>query len=127
MSRPRGFTLLEVMVALAILAIAAVALTNVGMSYSNGLARTQDRTYAHFVAMNELATLEINAAWPDGTGERDVDQQGRHWKVSWQVSNTISNNVRKIDIQVAPVVEGQKESSPVTQLTAFLHAPVSVN
>lgn len=121
----QGFTLLEVMVALAILAVAAIALMNVGMNYTNGLGRMQDRTYGHFVAMNELASLEINASWPEGTGEKEVEEQGRHWSVAWKVSNTMSEQVGRIEISVIPVIDGKKADAPVTHLTAFLHYPVS--
>lgn len=120
-----GFTLLEVMVALAIFAVAAIAVTKIGMNYTQSIGQMNDRTFAHFVAMNELAELEINGAWPEGTGEKTVDEQGQRWLVSHQVYNTITDNVRRIEIRVAPVGdEGQKPAS-VTSIVAFLQRPVA--
>lgn len=122
--RASGFTLLEVMVALAIFAVAAIAVTKIGMNYTQSISQMNDRTFAHFVAMNELAELEINGAWPEGTGEKTVDEQGQRWLVSHQVYNTISENVRRIEIRVAPMSgEGQKPAS-VTSIVAFLKRPV---
>ena len=123
--RASGFTLLEVMVALAIFAVAAIAVTKIGMNYTQSISQMNDRTFAHFVAMNELAELEINGAWPEGTGEKTVDEQGQRWLVSHQVYNTISENVRRIEIRVAPMSdEGQKPAS-VTSIVAFLQRPVA--
>ncbi|RYY78250.1 MAG: type II secretion system protein GspI [Moraxellaceae bacterium] len=123
--RAGGFTLLEVMVALAIFAVAAIAVTKIGMNYTQSIGQMNDRTFAHFVAMNELAELEINGAWPEGTGEKTVDEQGQRWLVSHQVYNTLSDNVRRIEIRVAPVGdEGQKPAS-VTSIVAFLQRPVA--
>lgn len=126
LNRVSGFTLLEVMVALAIFAVAAIALTNIAMNYTNSIGQMKDRTYGHFVAMNELAQLEINGSWPEGTGEKNVEEQGGRWLIQWQTINTPSDNIRRIEISVAPIPEGQEKASPfVSHLTAFLQRPTT--
>ncbi len=125
-SADRGFTLLEVMAALAIFAVAAIALVRIGMNYTQSIVRMQDRTFAHFVAMNELAQLEISGSWPEGTAENTVDMHGQQWQVSYEAFNTISQDIKRIEIDVAPVVPNQKKAAaPVTHLTAFLQRPVA--
>lgn len=121
----KGFTLLEVMVALAIFAVAAIAVTKVGMNFTQSIGQMNDRTYAHFVAMNELADLEINGSWPEGTGEKMVDAQGQQWLVSHQVYNTISENVRRIEIRVALTQEDGQPANNITSIVAFLQRPVA--
>lgn len=121
----RGFTLLEVMVALAIFAVAAIAVTKVGMNFTQSIGQMNDRTYAHFVAMNELTDLEINGSWPEGTGEKVVDEQGQKWVVSHQVYNTISENVRRIEIRVALTNDDGQAAGNVTSIVAFLQKPVA--
>ena len=121
----KGFTLLEVMVALAIFAVAAIAVTKVGMNFTQSIGQMNDRTFAHFVAMNELAALEINGSWPEGTGEKIVDEQGQQWQVSHQVYSTISENVSRIEIIVATVGEDGQKVQPITSIVAFLQRPVS--
>lgn len=126
LNRVSGFTLLEVMVALAIFAVAAIALTNIAMNYTNSIGQMKDRTYGHFVAMNELAQLEINGSWPEGTGEKNIEEQGGRWLIQWQTINTPSDNIRRIEISVAPIPEGQEKASPfVSHLTAFLQRPTT--
>lgn len=121
----KGFTLLEVMVALAIFAVAAIAVTKVGMNFTQSIGQMNDRTFAHFVAMNELAALEINGSWPEGTGEKIVDEQGQQWQVSHQVYSTISENVSRIEIRVSTVGEDGQTGQPITSIVAFLQRPVS--
>lgn len=124
-SRTKGFTLLEVMVALAIFAVAAIAVTKVGMNFTQSIGQMNERTFAHFVAMNELAALEINGSWPEGTGEKIVDEQGQQWQVSHQVYSTISENVSRIEIRVATMGEDGQTGQPITSIVAFLQRPVS--
>ena len=121
----RGFTLLEVMVALAIFAVAAIAVTKVGMNFTQSIGQMNDRTYAHFVAMNELTDLEINGSWPEGTGEKVVDEQGQKWVVSHQVYNTISENVRRIEIRVALTNDDGQAAGNITSIVGFLQKPVA--
>lgn len=121
----RGFTLLEVMVALAIFAVAAIAVTKVGMNFTQSIGQMNDRTFAHFVAMNELTDLEINGSWPEGTGEKVVDEQGQKWVVSHQVYNTIGENVRRIEIRVALTNDDGQAAGNVTSIIAFLQKPVA--
>lgn len=120
-----GFTLLEVMVALAIFAVAAIAVTKVGMNFTQSIGQMNDRTFAHFVAMNELTDLEINGSWPEGTGEKIVDEQGQKWLVSHQVYNTIGENVRRIEIRVALTNDDGQAAGNVTSIVAFLQRPVA--
>lgn len=124
--RQKGFTLLEVMVALAIFAVAAVALTKAGMSYVNAVQNLETRTFAHFVAMNEAANMTVTQAWLEGTSERNVEEQGRRWQISTQaypIATTAS--VRRVEIKVAPIVpETDKPSDTATVLVVFIHSPV---
>ncbi len=73
----KGFTLLEVMVALAIFAVAAIALTKIAMQYTQSTSNAILRTKAQFVAMNEIATMEINQEWLEGTQSKQVTAQGK--------------------------------------------------
>ncbi|MDV7557894.1 type II secretion system minor pseudopilin GspI [Acinetobacter baumannii] len=99
--KSKGFTLLEVMVALAIFAVAAVALTKVAMQYTQSTSNAVLRTKAQFVAMNEVAMMEINQEWLQGTQSKQVTSQGETWQIDKSAQSTISPNVQKIDLQVS--------------------------
>lgn len=99
--KSKGFTLLEVMVALAIFAVATVALTKVAMQYTQSTSNAILRTKAQFVAMNEVAMMEINQEWLQGTQSKQVTSQGETWQIDKSAQSTISPNVQKIDLQVS--------------------------
>ena len=99
--RAKGFTLLEVMVALAIFATAAMALSNVAMQYTQATANVVLRSKAQFVALNEIAYMEINREWMSGTASKQVTQQGERWQIDKKAQATISPNVQRVDVQVS--------------------------
>ncbi|NUF16060.1 type II secretion system minor pseudopilin GspI [Acinetobacter lactucae] len=99
--KSKGFTLLEVMVALAIFAVAAVALTKVAMQYTQSTTNAILRTKAQFVAMNEVALMEINQEWLEGTQSKQVTSQGETWQIDKSAQSTISPNVQKVDLQIS--------------------------
>ncbi|MCE6080851.1 type II secretion system minor pseudopilin GspI [Acinetobacter pittii] len=99
--KSKGFTLLEVMVALAIFAVAAVALTKVAMQYTQSTSNAILRTKAQFVAMNEIALMEINQEWLEGTQSKQVTSQGETWQIDKSAQSTIIPNVQKVDLQIS--------------------------
>ncbi|AQZ81668.1 MULTISPECIES: type II secretion system minor pseudopilin GspI [Acinetobacter] len=99
--KSKGFTLLEVMVALAIFAVAAVALTKVAMQYTQSTSNAILRTKAQFVAMNEVALMEINQEWLQGTQSKQVTSQGETWQIDKSAESTVSPNVQKVDLQIS--------------------------
>lgn len=115
-----GFTLLEVMVALAIFATAAMALTNVAMQYTQATANAVLRTKAQFVALNEIANMEINRDWMTGTSSKQVTQQGEKWQIDKSAQATISPNVQRIDVQISLMnAETNKVESGIATLVFF--------
>lgn len=99
--KSKGFTLLEVMVALAIFAVAAVALTKLAMQYTQSTSNAILRTKAQFVAMNEVALMEINQEWLQGTQSKQVTSQGETWQIDKSAESTVSPNVQKVDLQIS--------------------------
>lgn len=97
----KGFTLLEVMVALAIFAIATMALSKVAMQYTQATERAILRMKAEFVAQNQIAMLEIQPIWLQGSQTERVAAQGEHWSIEQTASNTISPDIQRIDVQVS--------------------------
>ena len=101
MKKNKGFTLIEVVVALAIFAVAAMALTKVAMQYTQSTANSILRTKAQFVAQNEISQMIINKEWLTGTSSKQITSQGETWQVDKTAEATISPDVQKIDVQVS--------------------------
>jgi general secretion pathway protein I len=100
-SSVRGFTLLEVMVALAVIAFALAAGVSAVSGNTRNAAGLQDRTYAHWVAMNKMAELHISDQWPAVKTTRGSELMARHeWFWSIKVSNTPNALIRRVDVRV---------------------------
>jgi general secretion pathway protein I len=117
-----GFTLLEVMVALAIFATAAIALSNVAMQYTQATSNAVLRSKAQFVALNEIALMDINREWMSGTSSKQVTQQGEKWQIDKSAHATVSPNVQRIDVQVSLMnAATDKVESGIASLVYFNH------
>lgn len=101
--KSKGFTLLEVMVALAIFATAALVLSKVAMQYTQATSHAILRTKAEFVAQNEIALMQINQQWLQGRQSKQVTAHGETWQVDKQAQTTVSPNVQRIEVQVSLV------------------------
>ncbi|CAM9234076.1 type II secretion system minor pseudopilin GspI [Acinetobacter pseudolwoffii] len=110
------------MVALAIFATAAMTLTKVAMQYTQSTSNAILRTKAQFVALNEVAQMEINQQWMDGTASKQLTQQGETWQIDKRSEPTISPNVQRIELQVSLVnQETGQGASGISSLMFFNH------
>lgn len=113
-----GFTLLEVIVALAVIAFALSAAVSAVSGNTRNAAGLQQRTYAHWVAMNQMAELHASRRWPDTRTTRGSSLMARHeWYWTMRVSNTEDKNVRRVDITVRA---DENDESPLVTLTGFV-------
>lgn len=113
--RPRGFTLIEVLVALGITAVALMA----GLQAIGALSRNADRQtvgmLGQICAENELIALRLRRQLPD-TGNRSVacTQAGRLLQVEVSVRPTPNPNFRRVDARVLD------QGSQVLQLSTVM-------
>ena len=117
----QGFTLLEVLVALAVLAIALASVIKVSAHQSFSAAHLRDKTLAHWVAMNQIAQLQISQTWLPVGKKQGTEEMGQHeWHWQTIVTNTPDPRVRQVRVEVFLT---RDDESPVTQLSSFLAQP----
>ena len=117
--REHGFTLIEVMVALAILAVVAVAASRASSAYLSSVDVLRTRTLAQFVAQNAAADLRIQDTWLTTNKTQTINAQGRDWQVTMTVANAITPALKQVNIAVAPIIDGQTRSA-VTDINVML-------
>ncbi|MDX2372837.1 type II secretion system minor pseudopilin GspI [Psychrobacter sp. PP-21] len=117
--RESGFTLIEVMVALAILAVVAVAASRASSAYLKSVDILRTRTLAHFVAQNAAADLRIQETWLTANRTQTVNAQGRDWQIVMTVGDAITPALKEVNISVAPIIDGQTRTS-VTDISVML-------
>ena len=114
-----GFTLIEVMVALAILAVVAVAASRASSAYLSSVDVLLTRTLAHFVAQNAAADLRIQETWLTANRTQTINAQGRDWQVVMTVNDAITPALKEVNIAVAPIIDGQTRTV-VTDINVIL-------
>ena len=120
--RASGFTLLEVMIALAVLSIVSAALLKNAAQSVQQAAVIEERVYATWVAENELNArrfeIRSDATFPDvGTQRAGVSLAGRDWDVVVATDSTENENVRRVTVQV---FNASDNTEPVVELDGFV-------
>ncbi|MCP1726873.1 general secretion pathway protein I [Natronospira proteinivora] len=114
---------MEVLVALAVIAIALTAiLGSSGRTVSNA-ASLRDTTLAQWVAENRLSEVRLEADWPStGGSEGETEMGGREWFWRMEVENTDDEDLRRLEVSV--YTERDAEYSVATVL-GFVGRPLA--
>ncbi|MFL9842652.1 type II secretion system minor pseudopilin GspI [Sphingomonas sp. ST-64] len=108
-----GFSLIEALVALAVLAIASVGLIRAVESHVDSTRGLERRAVAMWVAENRLAELQIG---DPAAAQKQVDLLGQQWQVAVARTRTEDAAIDKVRIDVIPV----GERSPLASLDGFV-------
>jgi general secretion pathway protein I len=104
----KGFTLIEVLVALAIVAIGMAAVLEAMTSSANTAMYLQGKTFAEWVALNRIETVRLSGAVPTaGTSSDDIDYAGRRWEwrqkvTAARISDVLIPGMVQIEVDVRP-------------------------
>jgi general secretion pathway protein I len=99
----RGFTLIEVLVALAIVTVGMAALLATLTSSAGTVTYLRDKTFANWVALNQIALARLSGQLPaPGKTDGDVDFGGRKWHWRQEVTPTQVPGMVRMDVSVRP-------------------------
>ncbi len=99
--RRLGFTLIEMLLALAVFAYAASSILAVLSQTSQNLSEIEQMTFASWVANDKLIEMQVDKTWPPkdkAKGEREL--VGQKWYWQQRVEKTEDPNLRKISVEV---------------------------
>jgi len=121
-SRVNGFTLLEVMVALLIVALSLTALVKGAAGKINNANELRDKTFAQWVAVNQINEWRVQKLFPSisrTTGQQMMGKQEWFW--SSKIIKTEDKNIRRVELSVYKNEDARsKKQQPVMRLTSFL-------
>lgn len=125
MKRAHGFTLLEVLVALAIFALVATSVLAASSRALKTAARLEDKTFALWVADNRLQEMQL-ATDPAAEGREQGEDTyaGRRWSWQSEVKATSEPDMRRVTLWVAlrpdSGLVGKVEDQALVALTGFI-------
>ena len=119
-STSKGFTLLEILIALAVLAIVMISLIKITSDNSRNLWHVENKTLAGIIASNHITQLRLSAELPEQQDGWET-MAGRKWY--WQVQRPVTSNALGLwQYTVNVFLEGDKE--PYITLTSLIAKPV---
>ena len=125
-SRQQGFTLIEVLAAVAVLALALGATITGASQYAANASYLRDKAIASWVARNKLVELHLAPAWPElGKSDGTEAMAGRDWRWRMEVLKTPDDAVRRVDVYVdAPgkTRDRNKDGGQLLVISGFLTA-----
>ncbi|WP_283106221.1 type II secretion system minor pseudopilin GspI [Shewanella saliphila] len=119
-TKSRGMTLLEVIVALAVFSIAAVSVTKSLSEQMANMPILEERTLAQWVASNQMVEVRLTDAFPDiGKKEGEVELAGREWFWRQEVVKTTDEKFRMIKVSVS---DDNRYQRIVAQVSSYVHS-----
>lgn len=117
-NKSKGFTLIEVMVAMAVFAIAGVALISSTSTHFTNLSLLETRMIANWVASNQLVEASLDESWPLKNNKKGkVELAGREWFWQQTIAKTNDKNMSQVSIEVR--LEQADESS-LTSISTYV-------
>ncbi len=111
----KGFTLIEVMVALTIIAISLGALLSTSGSQASSVGYLKSKTLAHWVAVNELTQIRISKEFPAaGDKKGSTEMANKEWYWTRTTKSTEDKNARQVTFTVYQDKDRKKNLSSLT-------------
>jgi general secretion pathway protein I len=102
----RGFTLIEVVVALAIVVVSFMALYGVILQMVRATTLMQEKTIASWIAFDQITELRIKGEFPTGSDNSGIIEMAETtWAYSVEIRPTGSSTIHQVIVTVAPEAE----------------------
>jgi general secretion pathway protein I len=123
--RTHGFTLVEVLVALVVVALGLTAL----MVAVNGTARTsgflRDKSLAQWIALNRLSEVRLNVTkFGQNTDTGELDFGSRKWHYDTRYFDTSIASMKRVVVRVY-LGDAKAKGNPLAQAVGFLGSSLS--
>ncbi|MBL4766094.1 MAG: type II secretion system minor pseudopilin GspI [Colwellia sp.] len=113
-----GFTLIEVMLAMAVFSIAGVALLSTANNNARNIGYLESKMFANWVASNQLVAASLEKKWPPKNNLKgEVELAGRAWFWQQKVIKTTDKDMRAIVLEVRL---HENDELAVSSLTTYI-------
>jgi general secretion pathway protein I len=111
-TRPRGFTLIEVMIAMFVIALGMGALLATLTSSADSAAYLREKSLAEWIALNRVSEVRLGNTRPGaGTTNGTIEYAGRTWRWQQTVNDPGIAGILRLDVLVASQATGTQVST----------------
>jgi general secretion pathway protein I len=120
-NRVKGFTLLEVLVALIFFSLIGMVLQQVTASTVNQYLSIRHKIFASWMAENKMAQLQLSKSLPAAKEyKEDLAFANEEWQIISKVKTTENPDINKVDVDVLHVNSETNEKNKKLTLTGFI-------
>ena len=121
--RGRGFTLIEVLAALVIVALGMLGVIQAVTQTARNGTYLREKTLAHWIGLNLITERRLAPSPPEVSETSDeVEFAGRRWRWTLRVTQTEVESLRRMDVSVRP--DDAPEGSALATVTGFYGAAI---
>ena len=114
----KGFTLIEVMLAMAVFSIAGIAILGTADTNARNLGYLESKIIANWVASNQLVEVTLDQTWPPKNNNKGkVELAGQEWFWQQKVIKTTDSDMRALVMEVRL---DEKDPSALTSLMTYV-------
>ena len=125
MKRQGGFTLVEVLIAVSILALVMVVLGQSMGATARAYTNINETHLGFLVASDKLVEMQVYQQWPTtGTSDSEVTRNGRDWWIETTISEGPYPDTRRVDIEVG-MMQDDDEGQMAYHLASLIGKPAS--
>jgi len=118
LKRNVGFTLIEVLLAMAVFSIAGIAILGAAENNFRSLSTLEQQTFANWIASNQLVEVHVETTWPPKNNKKgQVTMVGKEWFWLQKVVKTANADMRYVTIEVRL---DEDEDNPIAQLHTYV-------
>jgi len=118
--RARGFTLVEVLVGLIVVALSLAALMSGISSAARGSEILRDKTVAQWIALNRITEVRLNLQKFGESGDKgEITFANRKWRYDTRYFETDNATIRRVAVRVWPQ-DAKEKAAPLAESASFL-------
>jgi general secretion pathway protein I len=105
----RGFTLIEVLIAMLVVALGIGALLTTLSASADTISRLREKSVAQWIALNQFSTLRLSGAQPAvGVSYDIVDFAGSRWRWQQEITDPGVAGIVRVEVRVAQLPAGDE-------------------